>query len=105
MFSDDGPWVTAWAPGASVVSTFPPDVRGSLMPAERMPDRESLNPDDFRSGFCGWNGTSFSAPALAAEFLKTLLAGAAAVPLTDLSEAATTARAVRALTAMGWQGG
>jgi hypothetical protein len=52
-----------------------------------------------------WNGTSFSAPALAAEFLKALLAGAAAAPLTDLSAAGTVARAVRALRAMGWQGG
>ena len=32
LFSDDGPWVTAWAPGAMVVSTFPTDVNGSLMP-------------------------------------------------------------------------
>src|SRR5262249_51363160 len=33
MFSDDGWWVTAWAPGAMVVSTFPTDVNGGLRPA------------------------------------------------------------------------
>jgi len=105
MFSDDGAWVTAWAPGASVVSTFPTDIRGGLMPVEKVRDRESLNPDDFHGGFCVWNGTSFSAPALAAEFLKALLAGSAAAPLTDLSKTGTIARAVQALHAMGWQGG
>jgi hypothetical protein len=105
MFSDDGPWVTSWTYGASVVSTFPTDARGGLMPVEKEEDRESLNPDDFRSGFCRWNGTSFSAPALAAEFLNALLAGGQAAPLTDLSEAATLARAMQALRAMGWQGG
>ena len=75
------------------------------MPADKVRDRESLNPDDFRSGFCVWNGTSFSAPALAAEYLKALLAGAQAAPLTNLSAGATVARAVQALRAMGWQGG
>jgi hypothetical protein len=104
MFSDDGPWVTAWASGASVVSTFPTDISGGLMPAEKVQGRESLNPDDFRSGFCVWNGTSFSAPALAAEFLKALLAGAQAAPLTNVAQAATVARAVQALRAMGWKG-
>jgi hypothetical protein len=105
MFSDDGPWVTAWTYGASVVSTFPTDVRGGLMPADKVRGRESLNPGDFRSGFCVWNGTSFSAPALAAEYLKSLLVGAQAAPLTNLSAGATVARAVQALRAMGWQGG
>jgi hypothetical protein len=87
------------------VSTFPTDIRGGLMPVEKVRDRESLNPDDFRSGFCVWNGTSFSAPALAAEYLKALLADAQAAPLTELTTAATLARAVQALRAMGWQGG
>jgi len=102
MFSDDGPWVTAWTYGASVVSTFPTDIRGGLMPVEKEQGRETLNPDDFRSGLCVWNGTSFSAPALAAVFLKALLKDAQAAPLTDAAQAATVARAVQALQAMGW---
>jgi hypothetical protein len=104
LFSDDAAWVTAWTYGASVVSTFPVDVRGSLMPDEKLPDRESLNPNDFRGGFCVWNGTSFSAPGLAAMFLKALLAGADAVPLTNVSRAATVDRAVHVLRGMGWEG-
>ena len=76
MFSDDGGWVNAWASGAAVISTFPNDVRGSVMSQERQNDgpwmRETLNPDDFRGGFAQWNGTSFSAPALAAQFLKAM---------------------------------
>jgi hypothetical protein len=102
MFSDDGEWVTAWASGASVVSTFPTDIRGGLMPVEKEQGRETLNPDDFSSGLCVWNGTSFAAPALAAVFLKALLEGAQAAPLTDAAQAATVARAVQALHALGW---
>ncbi len=37
LFSDGGRWVTAWAAGAAVVSTFPPDVNGSLDPEISMP--------------------------------------------------------------------
>jgi hypothetical protein len=102
MFSDDGEWVTAWASGASVVSTFPTDIKGGLTPVEKEGGRETLNPNDFRSGLCVWNGTSFSAPALAAVFLKALLKDAQAAPLTDAAQAATVARAVQALQAMGW---
>jgi hypothetical protein len=107
-FSDDGAWVTAWASGASVVSTFPVDVRGALMPAQEWSDgavvRESLAPNDFRGGFALWSGTSFAAPALAARFLKALLAGAAARSLMDLSQAATVERALHALRRIGWTG-
>lgn len=69
---------------------------------EKEKGRELLNPDDFLSGFCVWNGTSFSAPALAAEFLKALLAGATLMSLMELSDTDTVARAVQALHAMGW---
>ncbi|MGN6127590.1 MAG: S8/S53 family peptidase, partial [Humibacter sp.] len=68
LFSNDGPWVRTWAPGAAVVSTMPP-VNGGLnaegsrwFEGER---RSSIDPDDFRGGFAVWSGTSFAAPVVA----------------------------------------
>jgi subtilisin family serine protease len=117
MFSDDGRWVTAWASGAAVISTFPDDVKGSLTPTEQQPDgswmRETINPDDFRGGFAQWAGSSFSAPALAARFLRAMLEAWLRRPpppaepwrsLKDLSEPATRRRASRALRDIGWKG-
>jgi hypothetical protein len=81
MFSNDGSWVTAWATGASVVSTYPTDLNGSYEPMitagpadsrlHRL--RETLDPDDFRGGFAVWSGTSFSTPLLAATLAAGLL--------------------------------
>jgi subtilisin family serine protease len=88
MFSNDGRWVTAWAPGACVVSTYPTDVDGSRTPELRIPvnreppeewppGREALDPDDFSAGFAIWSGTSFSAPYAAALVCRSLLEGPA----------------------------
>jgi hypothetical protein len=115
MFSDDGGWVSAWASGAAVISTFPNDVRGSVMSQVRQDDgrrmRETLNPDDFRGGFAQWSGTSFAAPALAAQFLKAMAetarnggSQAGASWLTTVSAPATRERAINALDAIGWKG-
>jgi len=87
MFSNDGRWVTAWAPGASVISTYPTDIDGSRTPELRIPrnrepsgqwppGRESLDPDDYSSGFAVWSGTSFSAPYAAALIARSLIEGA-----------------------------
>jgi hypothetical protein len=120
LFSDGGRWVTAWASGAMVVSTFPIDVNGSLDPAvevrgrpgpdgrrNRLQTRESLDPDDFRGGFAAWNGTSFAAPALAAWVIEALLADAeyAAEPkLANIAKDAEISRALHALRRRDWQG-
>ena len=119
LFSDDGNWVTAWASGAAVVSTFPTDANGSrspeirmrARPANEMPpvaglpgERESLDPDNYSDGFAAWSGTSFSAPLLAAQIARALLEGAAARPLNLAGAQAATDRAMAALTAMDWPG-
>jgi hypothetical protein len=114
LFSDGGRSVTAWAPGAMVVSTFPVDVNGSLMPSAELPagetprwrTREALDPDDFSSGFAAWTGTSFAAPALAAWIIRALLDGAAddpALTLSDPAPAAAVTRARHALRRRGWR--
>ena len=64
LFSNTGPWVRAYAPGAAVVSTMPP-FQGGLQSAARTEAygrrRETIDPDDFRGGFAVWSGTSFAA--------------------------------------------
>ena len=87
VFSNDGHWVTAWAVGACVVSTYPIDVDASRtpelrIPVNRMPSgqwppgREALDPNDYSAGFALWSGTSFSAPYGAALIARSLLKGA-----------------------------
>src|SRR5690606_39231941 len=84
LFSNVGPWVRAYAPGALVVSTAPP-FTGGAQPTTRddldgLP-RETVDPDDYRSGFSVWSGTSFAAPFVAgrvAAKLGPLLAKGAA---------------------------
>jgi len=89
MFSNDGHWVTSWAAGAHVLSTYPVDIDGSRAPELRTPvnrdpagqwpqGKEALDPDDFSAGFALWSGTSFSAPYGAALVVKELLADAQA---------------------------
>lgn len=115
LFSDGGRWVTAWASGAAVISTFPQDVNGSRAPQVRMRShpanelpagyslpaaREALDPDDYSGGFAAWSGTSFAAPLLAAHVARLLMRAAAGtgsqLRLDVAGRAAATARVVAA---------
>jgi serine protease len=75
LFSNAGPWVRVYLPGASVMSTMPP-FQGGYEPIARTRAfgrvRESIDPDDFRGGFAVWSGTSFAAPMLAGVFANFL---------------------------------
>jgi hypothetical protein len=79
LFSNEAPWVHAWATGAGVVSTYPTDVRGSSAADHELPDqnRNGLDPDDYTSGFAVWDGTSFAAPLAAAALANALISVAA----------------------------
>lgn len=68
-FSNAGPWVSTWEAGASVVSTMPNTFHGGLTPVSTSfafgRRRSTIDPDDYRSGFAVWSGTSFAAPTVA----------------------------------------
>ena len=102
LFSNEGPWVHAHRPGASLVSTLPA-FDGSRSPTlERRPPglapRATIDPDDFSAGFGVWSGTSFSAPVLVGEIAQHLHASGALVA-DDVDPAAAVARGWAAVTA------
>ncbi|HVB41778.1 MAG TPA: S8 family serine peptidase [Streptosporangiaceae bacterium] len=121
LFSDGGRWVTAWASGAALISTFPQDINGSRAPEIRMrahpanelpatrslpAAREALDPDDYSGGFAVWSGTSFAAPLLAARVASSLIRAAArpgsGLRLDVKGTAAAEQRVVAALEELGW---
>jgi subtilisin family serine protease len=75
MFSNTGPWVRAYAPGAAIMSTLPP-FQGGFEPIARTEAyqrvRESIDPDDYRGQFALWSGTSFAAPLFAGHLAAVL---------------------------------
>lgn len=79
LFSNDGPWVRAWRPGAAVVSTVPTTFDGGQQASSRVEGddgtRSTIDPDNFASGFATWSGTSFAAPILAGDLAQQLLDG------------------------------
>ena len=86
LFSNVGPWVRTYAPGAAVVSTTPA-FTGGAQAATRADfegfDRQTVDPDDYRGGFAAWSGTSFAAPYVAGRIAAALapsLASSAKVP-------------------------
>jgi subtilisin family serine protease len=76
LFSNDGPWVRAWRPGAAIVSTLPTNFDGGQQASSRVPGgeevRSTIDPDNFSSGFAVWSGTSFAAPILAGDLAQRL---------------------------------
>jgi Subtilase family len=121
MFSDGGRWITAWASGAIIISTFPTDIQGSRTPELRtrahsdnqlpegvsLPrDRESLDFDNYHGGFAAWSGTSFSAPLLAAHIAQKLLRkkDEPELWLDDPGYEAARRRALASLTSLKWPG-
>jgi subtilisin family serine protease len=107
-FSDGGPWVTAWASGASVISTFPVDVNGPFEPDVEVRRKslsgtiESLDTDDYRGGFAAWSGTSFATPTVAAYVIAAMLSliraeSGAAPKLDDIAGQAAIKRVEQAL--------
>lgn len=85
LFSNLGPWVRTFAPGAAVLSAHP-RFNGGVQPGSRDDRagvrRETIDPDDFTGGFAVWSGTSFAAPYVAAklagELTKPLMSGSIA---------------------------
>ncbi|MEV0390954.1 S8/S53 family peptidase [Nonomuraea sp. NPDC050643] len=75
IFSNEHPAVRWRAPGAMVVSTFPPQFHGAQNATLSTGERASLD-GDAMGPFCGWSGTSFAAPivagVIAAELTKTI---------------------------------
>ena len=78
-FSNDGPWVWRWAPGNALVSTVP-IWEGAANPGVGKLDgggvgprlRTSPDPDDLRTGFAVWAGTSFATPVVAGMLADSL---------------------------------
>ena len=105
MFSNDGPWVSCFATGAALVSTFPTYADGaenpwrSSRPGGR--HRETMDPDDFGSGYAVWSGTSFAAPLVAARLAAALLDHADTTDLASQELAAVTHRVQAAVKAIG----
>jgi subtilisin family serine protease len=91
LFTNTGPWVRTYVPGASVMSTHPP-FQGGYEPVARTQAygrwRASIDPDDFRGGFAVWSGTSFAAPLFAGLLARELVGLLPAGPGDDSAEEA-----------------
>jgi len=105
-FSNWGEWITLWAPGNAVVSTVPvwegaADGGLSLLDGAGVgPDvRAAPDPDDLRSGFALWAGTSFATPVIAGLLANALTT----VKACDIGTSAAVGRARDALKAVNSQ--
>ena len=77
LFSNEGDWVNAEAPGANLVSTAPIIAQGAWSQdtsfvGPRKTQRGTVDPDSFVGGFATWSGTSFAAPVLAGRYVANL---------------------------------
>jgi subtilisin family serine protease len=108
-FSNWGDWITLWAPGDGLVSTVPlwqgaeaGDL--TLLDAAGLgPDvRTAPDPDDLRTGFAVWAGTSFATPVVAGLLANALTTTEAAERGTKRAKDAL--RAVKAeMIDRGWK--
>jgi hypothetical protein len=100
-FSNWGEWVSRWAPGNALVSTVP-IWEGAAGPGLSYPDplglgpwvRTAPDPDDLRTGFAVWAGTSFATPVVAGLLANALATDEQCAAASDVS-----GRARRALEA------
>ena len=76
LFSNIGAWVQTYVRGVSVLSTIPTSFQGGVQADLRSDEydrqRETLDLDDFQSGFAVWSGTSFAAPVIAGRIAAKL---------------------------------
>ncbi|MCU1423382.1 MAG: hypothetical protein JWN36_3033 [Microbacteriaceae bacterium] len=97
LFSNTGAWVQCYAEGASVVSTAPASPGGSQPIARTIAysrTRETIDPDDYSSGFAVWSGTSFAAPVIAGRVAAAIgLAGGTPTSAEDRVKRAISAAA------------
>lgn len=88
LFSNAGPWVKCYRPGAALVSTMPVHLDGGSQAAYDLTvpgygRRANIDPDNFYGGFASWSGTSFAAPVLAGQLAATMLSHRGELPLED----------------------
>jgi subtilisin family serine protease len=78
-FSNFGPWVDTYRRGVGLRSafvTFPIDVSAPSAPGESNAGGPTLTGDPIFAGYARWSGTSFAAPAVAAEVARAVASGA-----------------------------
>ncbi len=101
LFSNAGPWVRAFAPGAAVMSTMPrvPGRAGTRRPHRgvRVAAASRSTQTTTPSGFALWSGTSFAAPLFAGQVAAELTDG---IDPDDDGRTAAVARAWKALSAL-----
>ncbi|HKP05782.1 MAG TPA: S8/S53 family peptidase [Microbacterium sp.] len=105
LFSNVGAWVKTYVRGVSVLSTVPTNFQGGVQPDlvsdEYGRRRQTLDIDDFGSGFAVWSGTSFAAPVVAGRIAAELVGprpGGAAAAAGKNPTVAAAATAVKAVT-------
>ncbi|MEU0881610.1 S8/S53 family peptidase [Lentzea sp. NPDC005914] len=118
LFSNDNnkddTWVTCWGRGAALISTFPEKTNAArgvafrvekpitwpegVPPEDPINFRESLESDDYTSGFAMWSGTSFATPLVVGKLAQSLFDNKES---TECEPANTIERAKKAIKDLG----